>query len=328
MAIQPAFHTMQPKITAEMRYEFSQDNWREGYINGSSNADSHSASAATGEVFLNLRGGDDVAFLYGSAKYIVHAGSGADRVRTGTGDDSVQAGSGHDTVTTSDGNDTVDGGSGNDAIDGGRDDDHLLGGTGNDRLIGGLGADSLSGGAGNDELIGDDHHNAAAGARDPAGTNRDALFGGDGNDILTGLAGSDDLTGGAHADTFRFLNVSDSAVIDETATGGFRQMFSDRILDFDAGEGDRIDLSLIDALSGIAGDQEFDFVEEPSTEAGTVWIQQGRIGYQYDRDGEYGEPPATTLVVNVNLDGGAIDMAFQVRLSGGATGLFEADFIL
>jgi Ca2+-binding RTX toxin-like protein len=325
MAIQPAFHALQPKITAEMRYEFSQDDAREGYTNGTSNADSYSVSTPTGEVFLNLRGGDDTAFLYGSAKYIVHAGSGADRVRTGTGDDFVKAGSGHDTVTTSDGNDTVDGGSGNDVIDGGRDDDHLLGGTGNDRLIGGLGADSLSGGDGNDELIGDEHHNSAAGARDPAGTNRDALFGGAGNDILTGLAGRDDLTGGDHADTFRFLNVSDSAVVDNTASGGFREMFADRVLDFDAGEGDRIELSYIDALSGVAGDQGFDFVEGPSTEAGTVWIEQGRISYHYDLDGE---APATAFIVNVNVDGGAVDMAFQVRLSGSATGLFEADFIL
>lgn len=66
------------------------------------------------------------------------------------------------------------------------------------------------------------------------------LSGNGGNDVLNGLEGNDTLSGGAGADEFRF-----------TALGG-----SDRITDYAQGV-DRLNLSEIDANTGVANDQAF-----------------------------------------------------------------------
>lgn len=106
------------------------------------------------------------------------------------------------------------------------------GGTGNDVKSGGGGADSLSGAGGHDWLSG------LAGA--------DSLSGGGGNDTLLGGAGVDTLNGGTGADRFVFSSPSESL-----PTG------RDVVLDFSHAEGDKIDLSGIDANSQVAGDQAF-----------------------------------------------------------------------
>jgi Ca2+-binding RTX toxin-like protein len=100
----------------------------------------------------------------------------------------------------------------------------VLSGAGNDILAGGAKNDFVNGGAGNDQL-----------------------FGLGGNDILIGGAGTDQLRGGNGRDSFRFGDVSDSAV----GAG-------DTIVDFQ--NGDRIDLSAIDANSGAGGNQQFTFI--------------------------------------------------------------------
>jgi hypothetical protein len=73
----------------------------------------------------------------------------------------------------------------------------------------------------------------------------DLLFGGEGNDLLVGGAGRDWLSGGPGADTFRFAN-GDFA--------GGTLALADVISDFNELEGDRIDLSAIDAIAGGADD--------------------------------------------------------------------------
>jgi Ca2+-binding RTX toxin-like protein len=107
---------------------------------------------------------------------------------------------------------------------------------GNNTLDGREGNDSLYGGDGNDILYG------------AAGT--DTLEGGSGSDRLIGGAGKDTLRGGAGADVFAFS-------AGDTGTGSAGR---DQILDFSHAEGDRIDLSAIDANSGKAGDQAFTFI--------------------------------------------------------------------
>jgi hypothetical protein len=97
--------------------------------------------------------------------------------------------------------------------------DTLLGGAGDDILFGQGGDDYLDGGKGNDILLG--------------GTGKDTLLGGEGNDLLIGGAGNDILTGGSGADTFMWK------------AGDYG---NDVIKDFNAGEGDRIDLK--DLLKG------------------------------------------------------------------------------
>ncbi len=85
---------------------------------------------------------------------------------------------------------------------------------GNDVLNGGDGDDILFGQGGNDTLYG--------------GAGNDLLYGGSGDDILIGGAGGDTLIGGAGADTFKWQA---------------GDIGNDVIKDFNAKEGDRIDLS-------------------------------------------------------------------------------------
>lgn len=112
---------------------------------------------------------------------------------------------------------------------------------GNDLLIGGRGADALGGGSG-----------------------ADTLTGGAGADTLTGAAGADVLSGGAGDDVFRFASASDVV--------GDRIVASPGAVAFGGAGvagGDRIDLSAIDADTGLAGHQSFVF--GASQDAGRLW---------------------------------------------------------
>lgn len=142
------------------------------------------------------------------------------------GVDIVNAGAGQDSVYGRAGNDQLNGQDGN---------DYLFGDIGNDALDGGDGIDHLEGGLDNDTLIG--------------GVGNDTLYGQDGIDVVNGGAGVDFLNGGAGADRFVFAGGDSGATI---AT-------ADRIGDFAQGQGDRIDLSAIDAVAGGA-DNAFSFI--------------------------------------------------------------------
>jgi len=101
----------------------------------------------------------------------------------------------------------MEGREGNDTILSLGGNDTVSGGAGNDRIDAGQGNDSLRGGDGDDRMLG--------------GAGADRLFGDAGNDLLDGGAGRDLLTGGAGGDLFVFGNL-------------------DRVLDFNAAEGDQI----------------------------------------------------------------------------------------
>jgi len=77
----------------------------------------------------------------------------------------------------------------------------------------------------------------------------DNLSGFNGNDTITGGGGADILSGGKGADRFVFKSVSES-----------RWSKIDTITDFSASQGDKIDLSKIDAKAGVAGNQAFTFI--------------------------------------------------------------------
>lgn len=126
----------------------------------------------------------------------------------------------------------ITGNRGANVLSGWRGDDTLSGWAGNDTLYGGAGAEHLQGGTGNDLLSG--------------GNGRDVLLGGGGNDTLYGGAGADRLAGGWGADTFIFDSPADSTVW----SGG-----QDVIEDFRRGQGDKIDLTGIDANLTATGDQ-------------------------------------------------------------------------
>lgn len=104
------------------------------------------------------------------------------------------------------------------------------------KFSGTVGADSLTGAGGDDVLMGQ------GGA--------DTIHGGGGADRIVGGMGADQLWGGTGADTFAFLTVGESKPV-----AGER----DIIRDFNLAEGDRIDLTMLDANVRLAGNQQFTF---------------------------------------------------------------------
>ena len=89
------------------------------------------------------------------------------------------------------------------------------------------------------------------------GAGSDTLNGGAGDDLLVGGLGMDQLIGGSGADAFKFVSADDSSA---------NSIFSDTIWDFCREEGDKIDLSQIDANTKQSGDQAFIF-----NESSNVW---------------------------------------------------------
>ena len=104
-----------------------------------------------------------------------------------------------------------------------------------DVVMGNGGDDAISGGGGNDVIYGN------------AGD--DTLVGGSGDDILDGGSGDDTLSGGLGADRFVFDDVGESS-----------PQAQDLVFDFKAAQGDQIDVSEIDAISGTTENEEFIFV--------------------------------------------------------------------
>lgn len=116
--------------------------------------------------------------------------------------------------------------------------DKLVGTSGNDWIHGNAGADVIDGGAGNDTLLG-----------------------GSGRDVLTGGAGADRMSGGDGNDTFVFRSPSDSL-----PGAGNRD-----VIEWFQRGADKIDISLMDANTAVAGDQVFKFAGESSAvEANSV----------------------------------------------------------
>ncbi|HOT83550.1 MAG TPA: type I secretion C-terminal target domain-containing protein [Candidatus Defluviicoccus seviourii] len=77
----------------------------------------------------------------------------------------------------------------------------------------------------------------------------------------------DTLYGNEGADTFRYLNYTESKP-------SYRNGLVDVIKDFSVAQGDKIDLRAIDASSKVAGDQAFGFASGPGQ--GVVWTE--RVG--------------------------------------------------
>ncbi|MGO1078432.1 M10 family metallopeptidase C-terminal domain-containing protein [Inquilinus sp. CA228] len=151
-----------------------------------------------------------------------------------------------------------------------------------------IGIENVSGSDGNDGLAGN------------AGAN--TLQGWNGNDVLVGAGGTDTLTGGAGADRFVYQATTDSAV----------GVNADLITDFSHAQVDRIDLSAIDANSGLAGDQAFTFVG-----AGPYTGVAGQLIYSISGG-------VTTIGGDTNGDGSS---EFHIRLTG-AIALVGSDFVL
>lgn len=189
--------------------------------------------------------------------------SGDDDIR-GTGyADRLVGGGGDDLIRGRSGADVLEGGSGDDVLEGDGGRDRIAGGNGRDRLEGGTGDDRLQGGRDGDRLFGD------------AGDDR--LEGGAGKDRLTGGAGADLMLGGSGADRFVFASRYDLAL------GAER----DAVGDFSRAQGDRIDLTAIDANMLRSGNQDFDFIGRQgfSDTAGELRFKNGLLMGDVQGDG-------------------------------------------
>ncbi|MGO4525755.1 hypothetical protein AB4097_12920 [Microvirga sp. 2MCAF35] len=156
--------------------------------------------------------------------------------------------------------DTLSGSAGHDTLTGDAFRNILNGAGGNDRLDGGAGADVMDGGTGADVMDGGADADAMNGSADA-----DVMNGGAGDDRLSGGLGQDRLTGGVGRDVFAF---------DDRETSASKKK-ADIILDFSRRQGDRIDLSAIDADTRKRGDQKFAFIgRKDFSKAGEVRFEK------------------------------------------------------
>lgn len=265
-----------------------------------------------GNVIL-LGGGNDTYVGTGFGSFvneradIVRAGTGNDKIAVSTFKSSYFGESGKDTFFSVGQQNTFHGGSGVDSISYiARDDDNVLGGTG-------VGIDLGSGlaqtGANRFETLVSIENAAGTGVGDLIFGSSvanvlkglggdDQIAGRGGKDVLVGGRGMDLLQGDSGADRFDFNGLGESAV-------GARR---DVILDFDRGEGDRIDVRDIDANTGRGGNQTFSFIGESGF--------SGTAGELRFADG--------VVAGDVNGDGFS---DFEIEVQGVGT-LFRSDFLL
>ena len=186
-----------------------------------------------------------------------------------------------------------------DTLAGGSDTDRMFGLAGNDKLFGNGGNDRLLGAAGNDILAGGDGVDTLGGA-----AGNDILAGGAGVDTLAGGFGRDTMTGGAARDIFDFNLAAETG----------KTLFTrDVIRDFSHFQGDDIDLSTIDAMTGVFGNQKFTFIGQ-SAFTGV----KGQLHFTF-------AGPAKTIVEGDTDGNGLAD--FQIELTGHKL-LVQGDFIL
>ncbi|HEU0133257.1 MAG TPA: M10 family metallopeptidase C-terminal domain-containing protein, partial [Allosphingosinicella sp.] len=243
--------------------------------------------------------------------------------------------------------------------------DNVITGNASDNVLdGGLGADSMIGGAGNDlyfvdnsgdlvaELVGggndtvsssvsytlsDNVENLILTGAGTDGTGKagdnvltgnalsNRLNGGAGNDRLIGGDGTDFLTGGAGNDVF----VGEINSVKVASKNG--PISLDAILDFS--KGDTIDLSGIDANTGLAGNQAFTLVNSANPKnAGELSIRHfgnmnaAEAALGMDLDGIDGASPFSgpVSVIFGDVDGGGADFAMVIMNSPNLT---SSDFI-
>jgi len=243
--------------------------------------------------------------------------------------DMISGLAGNDILNGLAGNDTLDGGTGNDTMNGGLGDDiysvdsisdkvvekagegtdlvkasvsFTLGGYVENLLLTGSGAIIGTGNALANTLTGNGGNNTLKGL-----AGNDILSGGAGADVLVGGTGMDTLTGGLGNDKFAF---DDGDFSSKTKTG------ADTIVDFTAG--DKIDLSLVDALSTAThydkpGDQAF------------VFINHSKFHIQSGRELRYEVVGGDTYVYGSTNGDAAAD--FCIKLTGVHT-LTSSDFVL
>ncbi len=277
------------------------------------------ADILTGGAGDDLIFGDDQNEISSDGDDVIDGGDGNDRIFGGGGDDVITGGLGADILNGGAGVDTVDystsiaginvsltqeygfDGSGardslagfenvngsnfNDTIVGNAGENTIYGNGGVDILYGSYGDDTIYGGEGNDTLFGDIQ---IATVND----GNDTLFGGAGNDTLIGFGGDDVLNGGEGVDNLWGGSGADTFVFDNTGQG------LDYVRDFNAGDGDVLDIS--DILNGVYND--------PATQSISDFVMISDSG--------------ANSILSVDADGGG-DSFIQVGVIVNVTGLTD-----
>ncbi|NYZ17543.1 calcium-binding protein [Azospirillum sp. RWY-5-1] len=254
----------------------------------------------------------------------LHGEDGNDSLSGGAGNDRLYGGFGNDRLTGDPigitGNDTLLGGAGDDILDAGNGNDVLDGGTEADTLYGGYGADLLRGGDGADILYGDVYSDRSITILTTAtDLMDDVLAGGAGNDVLHGGAGADLLDGGTGADRFIIANLNESTTAAPDVIVNFNgdAVAAAALLGLASyatrgAEGDRIDLSEIDASILASGNGTFTFIGTDAFSAA------GQVRYQAS---------GTVTLIEANVDATlTADLRVQVNIANYSFTAY--DFIL
>ena len=258
------------------------------------------------DILMGSSGGD-LVFGFAGTDFIV-TGAGADIIRAGAGNDFVDGEAGRDIIFGEDGDDDMFGGDDDDMMYGGADDDRMFGQNGNDLLDGGDGDDSIFGGNGNDLMVGslNDGNDTYYGGDISADAGKDTLdlgfltagatvdlgtgVGGRGS-AVSSQSGTDTLWGvenvvtGSGNDTITMsnsVNVVDGGQGEDVFVfGSAAAAHGDTIRGFQ--EGDKIDLSGIDANAGTVGNDAFTLENGQSTTAPGQIV----VTHETRADGEY-----------------------------------------
>jgi Ca2+-binding RTX toxin-like protein len=132
------------------------------------------------------------------------------------------------------------------------------------------------------------------------------------NDKISGLLGDDTLIGGLGADQLQGHKGADIFKFNDINETGLTAQTRDIITDFKHGDGDKIDLSAIDANEKSTGDQAFTFI------SGAVFTKTNAAGQlRFDATSH-------TLYGSTNADN---KPEFSIQLNG-VSSLVAADFVL
>ncbi|NWG26850.1 MAG: cadherin-like domain-containing protein [Pseudorhodoplanes sp.] len=274
-----------------------------GDIDGTGNSGNNALTGSDGDNTLSGLGGKDVlkglagndTLLGGADNDKLDGGLGIDVLKGGDGDDTYWVDDSGDAIEelANEGADVVYSAAASYALSDNVEDLILVENAGDMDGSGNDGANSITGNDGNNALKGLD--------------GKDSLFGEGGADRIEGGLGADILFGGSGADTFVYAELADSS-----------SALRDRIQDFlttaaaAGGEHDTIDLSSIDADTGLAGDQAFDWIGSSDFSGVAGQLHQKVVG-QF-----------TMIEGDVDGDGVA---DFQIALKG-VLGMQIDDFIL
>lgn len=299
--------------TTGLMVDLRPGNW--STISSAQKANLGNGKVASGNVYNALLFNDDLRSIIENA----NGGSGSDYITGNQVANVLNGNAGNDTLRGLAGNDRLTGGAGADRLEGGTENDvyftdgldtlvesagagtdkvystatHTLGTNFENLQLDGTANINGTGNAAANVVNGNEQKNTLSGL----GGN-DLLQGRGGNDILIGGAGTDTMVGGTGADYFDFNSLSESAV------GPTRDVISD----FSRAQGDKIDLSTIDAISSITGNQAFTFITGP------VFTGEGQVRFD-----------AGIIYINKDADVNTIEAEIAVT---GITTMNAGDFIL